>query len=74
LKAGEKSSQIFFIIKGQVLIMNKEGLFIYGILEEGSYFGDNSLLLDQPNHFSYYYNPHAPDPVQLLTIECDIFL
>jgi hypothetical protein len=43
--------------------MNKEGLFIYGILEEGSYFGDNSLLLDQPNQFSYFYNPHAPDPV-----------
>lgn len=31
------------------MIMNKEGLFIYGILEEGSYFGDNSLLMNMPN-------------------------
>ena len=29
--------------------MNKEGLFIYGILESGNYFGDNSLFLDKPN-------------------------
>jgi hypothetical protein len=37
--------------------MNKAGLFNYGILGQGSYFGDISLFLDEPNQFSYFYNP-----------------
>ena len=56
-KAGEKAKRLYFIIRGEVHIMNKEGLFNYGILRQGSYFGDVSILLDIPNQCSYYYNP-----------------
>jgi len=37
--------------------MDKNGLYEYGNLKAGSYFGDISILLDQPEEFSYFYNP-----------------
>lgn len=53
--------------------MNKEGLYEYGILSDGSYFGEISVLFDQPNEYSYFYNPNADKPIQMLTVEADLF-
>ena len=49
--------------------MNKYGLLNYGVLEEGNYFGDISIFLNQSNYFSYFFNPNSLEPVYLLTIE-----
>ena len=54
--------------------MNKKGIFDYGVLDEGSYFGDISTLLDEPNEYSYFSNPFAEKPVQLLSIDSSEFL
>ena len=54
--------------------MDGTGLFEYGTLAEGSYFGDISLLLDQPEEFSYCYNPIQDKPICILTVEADQFL
>ena len=49
------SEKVYFIISGQIHIMNKEGLYEYGILQDGSYFGDISLLLNEENDYSFQY-------------------
>lgn len=54
---GTISKFVHFINKGQIFIMDKNGLYEYGNLKAGSYFGDISILLDQPEEFSYFYNP-----------------
>lgn len=53
--------------------MSKDGLLDYGSLQEGSYFGDISILLNEPNQFSYYYNPFNTRPTLLLQIEKETF-
>lgn len=81
IKAGEYSSKVFFILSGQIHIMSKDGFCDYGILYEGSYFGDISVLLNQPNQFSYFYNPFQengpnkmmPRAIRLLSIDKDVF-
>jgi CRP-like cAMP-binding protein len=74
VKAGTKSKKIYFILSGNIHIMNCNGLYEYGILSDGSYFGDISLLLDQNEEFSYFYNPKTKKPITMLTIEDDKFL
>jgi len=54
--------------------MNKDGLYDYGMLSEGSYFGDISLLLKQPEEFSYFYNPYHEKPIMMLAINSAKFL
>ena len=54
--------------------MNKDGLYDYGMLSEGSYFGDISLLLNQPEEFSYFYNPYQEKPIMMLAINSAKFL
>lgn len=73
-QADEKSKHVYFLISGQIHIMNKEGLYEYGILPDGSYFGEISVLFDQPNEYSYFYNPNADKPIQMLTVEADLFI
>ena len=51
------SNKVYFLISGIIHIMDKNGLYEYGIIHEGSYFGEISLLLDEPNEYSYCYNP-----------------
>jgi len=47
----------------------------YGILHEGSYFGDISIILDEPNEYSYQFDPYLIEkPLQLLSIESKTFL
>ena len=53
--------------------MNKEGLYEYGILPDGSYFGDISILFDEPNEYSYFYNPSAEIPIQMLSVDSELF-
>ena len=54
--------------------MNKDGQYEYGVLNEGSYFGDISLLLNEVNEFSYFYNPYSEKALNLLKIEGKTFL
>ena len=61
--AGKVSKNVYFIIDGSVTIMNKQGVYDYSSLEEGSYFGDISLLLNEPNKFSYFWNEFLEKPL-----------
>ena len=72
--ANQMSKRVHFIISGQIYLMNREGMYEYGIIHEGSYFGDLSLLLNYQNEFSYHYNPFSGKPVQMLSIAGDVFL
>ena len=49
--------------------MNKDGLLLYGILGEGSYFGDLSVMSDQPNEFAYYIDPYSDKANEFLQID-----
>lgn len=57
------STEMNLIIKGTIHLMNKECIYDYGNLEEGSYFGDISILLNQPNNISYVSNDFDPTPL-----------
>lgn len=72
--AEEMSFKIHFILSGQIHIMNKNGLFDYGRLEEGSYFGDISTMLNEYNEYAYFSNPFTDKSVQLLSIDSQEFL
>ena len=65
------SKRVHFIISGQIYLMNREGMYEYGIIHEGSYFGEISILLNDENEFSYHYNPFYKKPVQMLSIDAD---
>jgi hypothetical protein len=54
--------------------MNKSGMYDYGLIQEGSYFGDISAMLNTQNEFSYLYNPNSDKPLLLLTIPTLKFL
>ena len=56
--AFQHSSHICLIVSSSVHIMDQSGMYDYGILKAGSYFGDISILLNKPNKYSYFYNPH----------------
>ena len=43
-KAGEYPKNVYFITSGKIHLMDKNGLYDYGYIQEGSYFGDISLL------------------------------
>ena len=54
--------------------MDKEGLIEYGQLQEGSYFGDISVIFDEPSEYSYYYDPYQVEkPLQLLEVDASNF-
>jgi len=72
--AGNVAQNVYFIISGEIHLMNKDGLYDYGMLGEGSYFGDISLLLDQPEEFTYLYNPYHEKPIMMLAINSSKFL
>lgn len=74
IKAGEMSSKVYFILSGEIYIMSKDGRFDYGVLSEGSYFGDISVLLKQPSQFSYFFDPFQERPVMMLSIDASLFL
>ena len=71
---GDISKKIYFILSGSIHIMNKTGFYSYGILGEGSYFGDISLLCKQPEEFSYYFDPYHVKPIVMLSITSKLFM
>lgn len=67
------SKNVYFIISGKVHIMDKEGLYHYGILEDGAMFGEISLLTNEPEEFSYFYDKFSTKAIQLLTLPAKKF-
>lgn len=51
------------ILSGSIYIMDSTGMYGYGILRSGSYFGDISILLNKVNQYSYFYNPFQEKPL-----------
>ena len=58
LPAGQKSEYIYFINSGSVHIMDKTAKLLYGTISEGAYFGDISILNDEPPQYSYVFNTY----------------
>ena len=52
--------------------MNKSGMYEYGIIHESGYFGDVSILLNQPSEYSYYNNNDSD--IAMLALEAKTFL
>jgi len=63
IKADQMSDKVYFILSGQIHIMSEDGQFDYGTLNEGSVFGDISILLDEANQHSYFFDPYQEKPV-----------
>lgn len=74
ITSGTKSQKVYFLMSGLIHIMDKHGLYEYGLIHEGSYFGDISVIFDEPNEYSYCYNPYAGRSVQFLSIDAQEFL
>lgn len=72
--AFQHSQYLYLILSGCVHIMDQAGMYDYGFLKSGCYFGDISILLGQPNKYAYFYNPHSEKPLQLLHIKRNDFL
>lgn len=49
-------------------------MYDYGLIKGGSFFGDISLLLNKPNEYSFFYNPHQEKPLQMLKLSAEQFL
>lgn len=62
-EAYEPSKNLYLILSGTVHIMDQAGLYNYGIIQTGSYFGDVSILTQRPNKYSYMYDPHQQKPL-----------
>lgn len=74
IESGSTSRKIYFIFSGQVNLMDKAGIIEYANLQEGSYFGDISSLLNEPAEYSYMYDPFLVErPLQLLAIDTHLF-
>lgn len=69
-----KSEQIHFILSGTVHIMNSDAMYEYAVLQDGNYFGDISILLDQPSDYSYCYNPHNEKALMMMSMKAEKFL
>jgi hypothetical protein len=68
------SQSFHLILKGKVNIMDRSGVHEYGVLLQGGCFGDISLLLNKVNEYSYFYDNHTAEAIQLLTIDAEKFL
>ena len=54
--------------------MDVNGIHEYGVLTEGSYFGDIGLLLQEPEEFSYFSNPYHTKPILMMKVPSKEFL
>jgi len=52
--------------------MNNNGMHEYGKINECGYFGDISILLNQPSEYSYYNNNDSD--IAMLTLDAKQFL
>lgn len=73
-QSGKMPRNVYFILSGQAHIMNKEGMYEYGVIQEGGYFGDISVLLNRPSEYAYYYNPYIDKPILMLSLDANEFL
>ena len=62
-EAFKPAKNLYLVLSGQVHIMDQAGMYDYGLIKGGSFFGDISLLLKKPNEFSFFYNPHHEKPL-----------
>jgi len=53
--------------------MNKNGFYEYGVIGEGGYFGDISILFDTPSEYGYFFDPHCEKPLMMLAISAKKF-
>ena len=67
-QTGKMFSKVLFILSGSVHIMNKTCMYEYGILHKGCVIGDISLLMNEANSFSYFFNQKQNKPLILLQI------
>lgn len=74
IEAHKSDNDLFLVLSGHIYIMDSTGMYGYGMIKSGSYFGDTSILLNQPNAYSYFYNPFSEKPLQLLKIKRKDFL
>ena len=51
-RAGEKGAEMFFIGRGQVEVLAKDGVTVQATLSDGQFFGEGSLVLGQPRSAS----------------------
>ena len=65
-RAGDYTKFMYFILNSRVHVMDKAGMYDYGIIGKGSYFGDISILLQQPNAFSYMFDNDEEADVLML--------
>ena len=49
-------------------------MYDYGIVEQNSYFGEISVLLNEPAEFSYMFNPYSGRPLLMLSLTSEEFL
>jgi len=54
--------------------MNKDGMYDYGMINEGGYFGDISCLLQEPNEYSYFFNPYNGKPILMFSLSASMFM
>ena len=71
-QSGRISKNVYFVLSGQIHIMNKNGMYEYGLVQECGYFGDISILLNQPSEYAYFNNPHTD--TALLALDAKQFL
>lgn len=74
VEAKTHPNYVYLIIEGRVHIMNKNGQYPYGHLEDGSIFGEFTALTGNKSLFSYFYNHFDTKPLVLLSVRKDIFL
>jgi voltage-gated potassium channel len=66
-REGESGTGMYFISRGSVEVVSKDGKTIYATLTEGNYFGEIALLMSQPRNASI----RAVDYVDLYLLERD---
>ena len=66
-RAGEIGTGMYFISRGSVEVVSKDGQTIFATLAEGNYFGEIALLMSQPRNASI----RAVDYVDLYSLERD---
>ena len=74
IEAKTRPKYVHFIIEGRVHIMNQNGHYAYGVLEEGSMFGEFTVLTKNKSQFSYFFNHLDQKPLVLLSIKAADFL
>jgi hypothetical protein len=63
IQAFDPENSLYLILSGEIYVMDTAGMYNYGKIKSGSYFGDISILLKKKNTFSYFFNPYAEKPL-----------